>query len=74
MRNDADDAPALTLLSERQARSLLGKRPTLLRVVRPPFPALGRGVLRVLRAREVAGTTELAAGYERYERIAERAR
>jgi hypothetical protein len=37
--------------------------------LRPPFPALGVGVLRVLRVRDVGEATELVAGYERYERV-----
>ena len=68
----ADDAFALTLVSERQARRLLGGRLSLT-VLRPPYPALGRGALRVLRVRESDGATEIVAGYDRYERLAKAA-
>jgi hypothetical protein len=64
---DAHDAPALTLLPETRARALLGGRSSLY-VLRPKHDVLGVGSLRVLRVREVAGTTELVVGYERYVR------
>jgi hypothetical protein len=67
MRDPTDDAPALTLLPETRARALLVGRSSL-RVLRPTYDALGVGLLRVLRVREVAGTTELVVGYDRYVR------
>jgi hypothetical protein len=67
MRDPADDAPALTLLPESRARALLGA-PSSLRMLRPTHDAIGVGSLRVLRVRDVAGTTELVVGYDRYVR------
>lgn len=64
---DADDAPALTLLRETRARALLAGRLSL-RMLRPTHDVLGVGSLRVLRVREVGGTTELVVGYDRYVR------
>jgi hypothetical protein len=43
-------------------------------VLRPPYPAIGTGVLRALRVAEVAGAMELVAGYDGYERIETRER
>jgi hypothetical protein len=63
---------ALTLLPEVQARLALagGGGALTLRLLRPPYPALGVGKLRVLRAREDAGGgLELIAGYDNYERL-----
>ncbi len=64
----------LTLLPEVEARLALAGRDLVLRVLRPPYPAVGTGTLRVLRVRESAEFTELIAGYDGYERLlAERA-
>ena len=64
-----DDGPSLVLLPECEARALLARRTLSLRVLRPPFPALGCGELRILRILEDADTTRLVAGYDRYERL-----
>jgi hypothetical protein len=60
----------LTMLPEVEARRLLAGVPLTLAVLRPPYPALGVGALRVLRVRETAaGPLELIAGYDNYERL-----
>jgi hypothetical protein len=43
---------SLTMLSEVQARRQLTGTALTVTVVRPPYPALGVGTLRVLRVRE----------------------
>jgi len=64
------EAPAtLALVPEYQARALLAGRSLLLCVLRPPYPALGVGTLRVLRVAERGERTEIVAGYEAYERL-----
>jgi len=62
-------ASSFALLPECEARALLGGRPLRLLVLRPPYPALGVGVLRVLRVAERDPVCEIVAGYERYERL-----
>jgi len=47
----------------------LRERRTRLSILRPPYAALGLGVLRVLRVREGACETEIVAGYDGYERL-----
>jgi hypothetical protein len=63
----------LTLVPEVLARRELAGRALRLHVLRPPYPALGVGILRILRIREDAVDTspalELTVGYERYERL-----
>jgi hypothetical protein len=69
---DVDISPpesVLTLLPEVEARALLAGRDLSLRLLRPPYPAIGVGTLRVLRVSELAGRTEIVAGYEGYERL-----
>jgi hypothetical protein len=61
--------PSLVLLPECEARERLAGQALSFTVLRPPYPALGCGALRVLRVLEDAGTTRLVAGYERYERL-----
>jgi hypothetical protein len=63
------DEAALTLLPEVRVRELLRDRKLTFRLLVPPYPALGLGVLRVLRVAERDGSTELVAGYEGYERL-----
>lgn len=53
----------------RDAGSLLRGERLSLRVLRPPFPALGLGTLRVLRVRDRGSATEITAGYDGYERL-----
>jgi hypothetical protein len=60
---------ALTLMPEPQARRILAGSVLTLRVLRPPFPALGVGALRVLRVRDADSRIELIAGYDNYERL-----
>jgi hypothetical protein len=64
----------LTLAPEVLARRELAGRALRLHVLRPPYPALGVGILRVLRIRDDAAEAsssalELTVGYERYERL-----
>jgi hypothetical protein len=65
-----EDGLALTLLADVRASGLLGTRPIALTLLRPPYPVLGVGALRVLRVSERPdATTDVVASYERYERI-----
>jgi hypothetical protein len=57
------------MLPEADARALLGKRNLVLQILRPPYPAIGIGALRVLRVIERGGRTEMVAGYDGYERL-----
>lgn len=59
----------LALMPEVDARRCLASAVLRLRILRPPYPALGVGVLRVLRVRDAADRTEIVAGYEAYERL-----
>jgi hypothetical protein len=62
---------SLTLLPEVQARRLLADRALTISILRPPYPALGVGALRVLRVRESpAAVIELTVGYDNYEALA----
>lgn len=62
---------SLTMLPEVQARRLLGAVALTFNVLRPPYPALGVGTLRVLRLREsAAAAIELTVGYDNYEPLA----
>ena len=59
----------LVLLPWVEARRRLGNRAHALRVLTPPYPAIGGGALRVLRVRDDgAGPLEGLCGYERYRR------
>jgi hypothetical protein len=57
------------MLPEVDVRALLGKRNLAFRILRPPYPAVGVGTLRVLRVIEREGRTEIVAGYDGYERF-----
>jgi len=61
----------LTLVSEVDARRAIGAEHRIaLRVLRPPYPAIGVGTLRVLRVRERDDASyEITAGYDNYHRI-----
>ncbi|GAC1421320.1 MAG: hypothetical protein NVSMB5_14420 [Candidatus Velthaea sp.] len=60
----------LTLLAESAARRAIGDHPIALRILRPPYPALGVGTLRVLRVRQREGDGyEITAGYDNYHRL-----
>jgi hypothetical protein len=72
--DDAPVEPVLAMLPEVDARVVLAERTLSLRLLRPPFPAIGLGTLRVLRAVERDGVTELVAGYDGYERVGMRER
>ena len=56
-----------------QALAAMRERSVRLRVLTPPYAAVGLGVLRALRVRVLAGADdgafELVAGYEGYERL-----
>jgi hypothetical protein len=67
-----EDGLALTLLADVRASGLLGTRPIALTLLRPPYPVLGVGALRVLRVSDRQDTTDVVASYERYERIEKR--
>jgi hypothetical protein len=64
-----NDDSSLILLPEVRARGQLEGRELSLRLLLPPYPALGLGVLRVLRIVEREGRTEIVAGYDGYERL-----
>jgi hypothetical protein len=66
--------PVLAMMPEVDARAVLGSRTLAFRVLRPPYPALGIGTLRVLRVAERDGKTELVVGYDGYERMGSRQR
>jgi len=62
----------LTLVPEVEARRLLRHRNLRLSVLAPYGSWLGRGTLRVLRLKTADDeSTELVAGYESYERLAQ---
>ncbi len=66
--------PVLALLPEVDARAALSGRTLSFRMLRPPYPAIGTGTLRLLRVAERDGTTEMIVGYDGYERIESRDR
>jgi hypothetical protein len=57
------------MLPEVDARALLANRNLALRILRPPYAAVGVGALRVLRVIEREGRTEIVVGYDGYERL-----
>jgi hypothetical protein len=61
------------MLPWRAALRAMGERSVLLRVLTPPYAAVGLGVLRALRVRPLAGehdgAFELVVGYEGYEKL-----
>ena len=67
------DFEQLVLMPEVEARRVLQAtgKPIALVVLRPVFPAAGRGQLRVLRVRPMKEESELevVAGYDSYERV-----
>lgn len=69
--DNSSPGPVLTLLPEVEARALLGGRELAFRLLRPPYPVIGLGALRVLRVSERGERTEIVAGYEGYERLGE---
>lgn len=64
------DSADLVLLPWVDARRAFGDRALALRILTPPYPAIGGGTLRVLRVREREGIpVDVVCGYERYRRI-----
>jgi hypothetical protein len=61
-----DELPMTALV---EARAMLGNRAMRLRLLLPPYPALGCGVLRALRVSEHNEVIEIVAGYEAYEHL-----
>jgi hypothetical protein len=63
----------LVMLPWTSARAALADRPVRLRVLTPPYPAVGLGTLRLLRVLALGGlhdgAFELTCGYDGYERI-----
>lgn len=59
----------LVLAQEVEARAALAERKLVLRMLLPPYPAVGLGRLRVIRVRDVSEKTELLCTYEGYERL-----
>jgi hypothetical protein len=63
----------LIMLPWTSARAALADRVVRLRVLTPPYPALGVGTLRCLRIVPLQGrhdgAWELTVGYDRYERL-----
>ncbi len=59
----------LVLMPWLEARRRLDARAHALRVLTPPYPAIGCGELRVLRVREDGDAPlDVLCGYERYRR------
>jgi len=59
----------LVLMAEVEARAMLAGRAIALRMLLPPYPAIGLGRLRVVRVKEGGDATELLCSYEGYERL-----
>ena len=62
---------SLALMPLTDARELLAGGRVRLRLLLPPYAAVGIGVLRVLRMRERDGAMEIVAGYDGYARLAD---
>ncbi len=60
---------ALLLLPYTRAIEALAGRNVTLTVIAPPYAALGRGVLHVVRATHEADAVHLEATYDDYERL-----
>ena len=63
-----DTSADLTLVPEVEARKSFGDRRLRMTVLAPVGPALGVGVLRVLRTTEREDYVDLVCGYESYDR------
>lgn len=59
----------LLLLPYTQAIELLKGKDVTVEVVTPPYTAIGRGGLRVIKATENEGGVHLALSYEDYDRL-----
>ena len=70
MQPNIDD---LIFLPWTQARKVLADRPLRFRVLAPPYPVVGLGMLRTLRVAALSGehdgAWELLAGYEGYDKL-----
>ena len=62
----------LVLTPEPLARAALAGRTLSLRLLTPPYPALGLGTLRLVRLQERGEVTEMLCSYEGYTRIEDR--
>jgi hypothetical protein len=63
------DHAELLLVPYTRAIEMCAGREITLTIVTPPYPALGRGTLRVVRATEERGVMRLEAAYDDYERL-----
>ena len=63
------DQQELQLLPYTRAFELLQGREITLSVITPPYPALGRGTLRVVRVTEEGNVVHLEATYDDFERL-----
>ncbi|MBV8164634.1 MAG: hypothetical protein JOZ91_10225 [Candidatus Eremiobacteraeota bacterium] len=63
------DHAELLLVPYTRAIELCAGREVTLSVVTPPYPALGRGTLHVVRATDDGGVMHLEAAYDDYERL-----
>ncbi len=63
------DQAELLLVPYTRAVELCAGREITLAVIAPPYPALGRGTLRVVRALEEGNRVHLEVTYDDYERL-----
>ncbi|MDQ6767319.1 MAG: hypothetical protein M3Z41_05875 [Candidatus Eremiobacteraeota bacterium] len=63
------DQHELLLVPYTRAIELLNGRDITLTILTPPYPALGCGVLHVVRATEEGNAVHLEATYDDYERL-----
>ena len=72
MRTPEGPVEDLIMLPWTSAVAALADRPLRLRILTPPYPSVGAGMLRTLRVAPLGGALdgawEIVAGYERYER------
>lgn len=63
------DHAELLLVPYTRAIEMCAGRAITLTIVTPPYPALGRGALHVVRASEEDNVLHLEAAYDDYERL-----
>ena len=63
------DRAELLLVPYTRAIELCGARDITLTVITPPYPAIGRGTLHVVRAAAQGEAMHLEATYDDYERL-----
>ena len=63
------DHADLLLVPYTRAVELCAGRDILLTIIAPPYPAIGRGTLHVVRATDEGTTLHLEATYDDYERL-----